>query len=98
LDEFAGHTVTCLTEKPGFFNTPVKLTDVTTLQGAFHTANTISAKNRRNGKIRSGGLILMKIPNAGKNPLDFPAKTIRIGKSLSHTNGKPVVANSLANP
>jgi hypothetical protein len=38
VDEFAGHTVTCLTGNAAFPSTPVKLADVTALQTAFRTA------------------------------------------------------------
>ena len=36
LDEFAGHSVTCLTGNTSFPNLPVKVTDVTALQTTFH--------------------------------------------------------------
>lgn len=38
LDEFAGHTVTCLTGNTAFPAPTVKLPDITALQAAFHTA------------------------------------------------------------
>jgi hypothetical protein len=38
LDEFAGHTVSCMTGNTAFPAPTVKLTDVATLQTAFHSA------------------------------------------------------------